>query len=125
MGLASEQLAAYGRDGFLVLEDFVDHGAVGCSAATAYQCSKGAVRILTKQAAVQYAAENIRVNSVHPALIESPMTLNRDAVPQEAYDAFAAASLMKRPGKPEEVAYGVLFLASDEASFITGSELYV
>jgi NAD(P)-dependent dehydrogenase (short-subunit alcohol dehydrogenase family) len=100
-------------------------GTVGSSAATAYHCSKGAVRILSKQAAAQYAAEGIRVNSVHPALIQTPMTLNRETVLQEAYDTFVAGSPMKRPGKPEEVAYAVLFLASDEASFITGSELYV
>ena len=100
-------------------------GTVGCNAATAYQGSKGAVRILTKQAAVQYAPENIRVNSVHPALIATPMTLNRGTVRQDAYEGFAAASLMKRPGTPEDVASAILFLASDEASFITGSELYV
>jgi len=100
-------------------------GSVGCPVGSAYQCSKGAVRVLTKQAAAQYVAENIRINSVHPALIETPMTLNRESVPQEAYDAFAEGALMKRPGRPEEVAYGVLFLASDEASFITGSEIYV
>ena len=100
-------------------------GTIGFNGATAYQCSKGAVRLLTKQAAAQYAPENIRVNSVHPALIETPMTLDREAVPQEAYDVFAAGAPMKRPGRPEEVAYAVLFLASDEASFIIGSELYV
>ena len=100
-------------------------GTVGCGAATAYQATKGAVRVLTKTAAVQYAAENIRINSVHPAMIETPMTLDRDVVPQEAYDTFAATPPMKRPGRPEEVAYAVLFLASDEASFITGSELYI
>jgi NAD(P)-dependent dehydrogenase (short-subunit alcohol dehydrogenase family) len=100
-------------------------GTVGSGVATAYQCSKGAVRVLTKQAAVQYAPENIRVNSVHPALIETPLSLNRQDITQELYDGFAAGSPMKRPGKPEEVAYGILFLASDEASFVTGSELYI
>jgi NAD(P)-dependent dehydrogenase (short-subunit alcohol dehydrogenase family) len=74
---------------------------------------------------VQYAPENIRVNSVHPALIETPLSLNRQDITQELYDGFAAGSPMKRPGKPEEVAYGILFLASDEASFVTGSELYI
>ena len=100
-------------------------GAVGSGVATAYQASKGAVRLLTKTAAVQYAPENIRVNSVHPGLIETPMTVDRQVVPQEVYEAFATAPPMKRSGKPEEVAYAVLFLASDEASFITGAELYV
>lgn len=100
-------------------------GTVGVGVATAYQASKGAVRVLTKQAAVQYAPENIRINSVHPALIETALSLNRRDISQELYDAFAAGAPMKRPGKPEEVAYGVLFLASDEASFVTGSELYI
>jgi cyclopentanol dehydrogenase len=100
-------------------------GAVGSGVATAYQATKGAVRLLTKTAAVQYAPENIRVNSVHPGLIETPMTMDRQVLLQEVYEAFATAPPMKRSGKPEEVAYAVLFLASDEASFITGAELYV
>jgi len=100
-------------------------GAVGSGVATAYQASKGAVRLLTKTAAVQYAPENIRINSVHPGLIETPMTVDRQVVTQEVYEAFASAPPMKRSGKPEEVANAVLFLASGEASFITGAELFV
>lgn len=101
------------------------YGQIGSGAALAYQGSKGAVRILTKTAAVQYAWENIRVNSVHPGLIATPMTLDHRVIPPEAYEAIAGMHPMKRAGRPEEVAYGVLFLASDEASFITGSELNI
>ncbi|GAC1361187.1 MAG: glucose 1-dehydrogenase [Ktedonobacteraceae bacterium] len=99
------------------------YGISGSGAATAYQGSKGAVRILTKTAAVQYAAENIRVNSVHPGIIATPMV--EEGLPIEARNAIAALAPMKREGKPEEIAYGVLFLASDEASFITGAELVI
>lgn len=97
-------------------------GQVGCGAATAYQSTKGAVRIMTKTAAAQYALEAIRVNSVHPGLIASPMT---EPLPREVWDQFESSHPMKRAGRPEEVANAVLFLASDEASFITGAELYV
>jgi cyclopentanol dehydrogenase len=97
-------------------------GQVGCGAATAYQSTKGAVRIMTKTAAAQYALENIRVNSVHPGLIASPMT---EPLPQEVWDQFESAHPMKRAGRAEEVANAVLFLASDESSFITGAELNV
>jgi NAD(P)-dependent dehydrogenase (short-subunit alcohol dehydrogenase family) len=97
-------------------------GQVGCGAATAYQGTKGAVRTMTKTAAAQYALENVRVNSVHPSLIVSPMT---EPLPREVWDQLETAHPMKRAGRPEEVAYGVLFLASDEASFITGAELTI
>jgi NAD(P)-dependent dehydrogenase (short-subunit alcohol dehydrogenase family) len=99
------------------------YGISGSGAATAYQGSKGAVRILTKTAAAQYAAENIRVNSVHPGIITTPMV--EEGVPIEGRNAIAALAPMKREGKPEEIAYGVLFLASDEASFMTGAELVI
>ena len=97
-------------------------GLTGFGAATAYQGTKGAVRILTKTAAVQYAPEHIRVNSVHPGLILTPMVESLD---KAVIDAFAAATPMKRAAQPEEVAYGVLVLASDEASFVTGAELVI
>ncbi len=92
---------------------------------SAYTASKGAVRLLTKSTAIQYAPEGIRCNSVHPGVIESPMTLpimlDSDARREEA----AARHPMGRIGQPEDIAYGVLFLASDEASFMTGSELVI
>jgi len=85
-----------------------------------YQASKGAVRIFTKSAAVQYAAEGIRVNSVHPGPIVTPMTEARrsDAAVQEM---MVSRIPLGRYGESEDVAYGVLYLASDESSFVTGS----
>ena len=98
------------------------YGLIGSGAATAYQGAKGAVRILTKTAAVQYAAENIRVNSVHPGITT---TLILEPLSAEVRKTIADGGGMKREGKPEEIAYGVLFLASDEASFMTGAELVI
>ncbi|HIN04811.1 MAG TPA: SDR family oxidoreductase [Dehalococcoidia bacterium] len=89
-----------------------------------YNASKGAVRIFTKSAAIQYAKEGIRVNSVHPGPIDTPMAGERltNAELQRQADE---RSPMGRTAHPDEVAYGVLFLASDEASFMTGSELVI
>ena len=89
-----------------------------------YNAAKGAVRIFTKAAAVQYAKENIRVNSIHPGPIATPMTAEGRADPERV-----ALTLDRTPlgryGEPEEVANAVLFLASDEASYVTGSEIVV
>jgi len=87
-----------------------------------YNASKGAVRVMTKSAAVQYAASGIRVNSVHPGMLPPMLTSNWDA---EARATRLRTVPMKREGRVEEVAYAVLFLASDEASYITGAELAV
>jgi len=89
-----------------------------------YNASKGAVRIFTKSAAIQYAGEGIRVNSVHPGDIDTAMAQTRLNDPQLQREA-EANSPLGRTGKPEEVAYGVLYLASDESSFVTGSELVI
>jgi len=89
-----------------------------------YQASKGAVRLLTKSVAVQYAAENIRCNSVHPAPIETDMTAGMRADKEKFADMIRRIP-MGRYGKPEEVAYAVIYLASDESSFVTGSEVVV
>jgi NAD(P)-dependent dehydrogenase (short-subunit alcohol dehydrogenase family) len=90
----------------------------------AYNASKGAVRIMTKSAAVQYARDGIRVNSVHPGMMPPMRTSKMSADPAWRAAAIAAVP-MKREGRVEEVAYAVLFLASDEASYITGTELVV
>ena len=89
-----------------------------------YQSSKGAVRIFTKSAAIQYAPEGIRVNSVHPGPIVTPMTEARrsDSAVQQV---MVSRIPLGRYGESEDVAYGVLYLASDEASFVTGSELVI
>ncbi len=89
-----------------------------------YNASKGAVRIFTKSAAVQYARENIRVNSVHPGPIDTPMAGARLADPELQREADARSPL-GRTAHPIEVAYGVLYLASDESSFVTGAELVI
>ena len=89
-----------------------------------YNASKGAVRILTKSAAIQYAKDGIRVNSVHPGSIDTPMAGERLTNPELQQQA-EARTPMGRTAHPDEVAYGVLFLASDESSFMTGSELVI
>ena len=89
-----------------------------------YNASKGAVRTLTKAAAVQHGADNIRVNSVHPGLMPPMRSSGRTANP-EVRARMLRQVPMGRAGRPEEVANAVLFLASDEASYITGAELYV
>jgi NAD(P)-dependent dehydrogenase (short-subunit alcohol dehydrogenase family) len=89
-----------------------------------YNASKGAVRILTKSTAVQYAREGIRVNSVHPGSTITPMTEARRSDP-EAHALVRSRVPLGRYAEPEEIAYGVLFLASDESSFVTGSELVI
>jgi cyclopentanol dehydrogenase len=89
-----------------------------------YQASKGAVRLLTKATAIQYAKEGIRVNSVHPGPIETPMTEARRADP-EVRELTVGRIPLGRYGVPDDVAKGVLYLASDEAAFVTGSELVI
>jgi NAD(P)-dependent dehydrogenase (short-subunit alcohol dehydrogenase family) len=89
-----------------------------------YQASKGAVRLLTKATAIQYAKERIRVNSVHPGPIVTPMTEARRGDPA-AYALTVSRIPLGRYGEPEEVALGVLYLASDESSFVTGAELVI
>ncbi|MGA8551806.1 MAG: glucose 1-dehydrogenase, partial [Stellaceae bacterium] len=90
----------------------------------AYNASKGAVRTLTKAAAVQHGADNIRVNSIHPGLMPPMRSSKRTADPQVRARMLRQVP-MGRAGRPEEVANAALFLASDEASYITGAELYV
>ncbi len=92
---------------------------------SAYAASKGAVRLLTKSTAIQYAAEGIRANSVHPGVIESPMTLPIMLDTAEGREEAVSRHPLGRIGQPHEIAYGVLFLASDESSFMTGSELVI
>ncbi|MEE8292360.1 MAG: glucose 1-dehydrogenase [Candidatus Tectomicrobia bacterium] len=89
-----------------------------------YNASKGAVRIMTKSAAVQQAKHGIRVNSVHPGILPPMRTSVTSAEPERRKQMIAQIP-MGREGRREEVGYAVLFLASDEASYITGTELVV
>jgi len=89
-----------------------------------YTASKGAVRLLTKTTALQYAREGIRCNSVHPGPIVTPMTERRRAEP-DVYQRMLSRIPLGRYGEADEVAYAVLYLASDESSFVTGSELVI
>jgi NAD(P)-dependent dehydrogenase (short-subunit alcohol dehydrogenase family) len=99
-------------------------GLVGGPISTAYNASKGAVRLLTKATAVQYAEEGIRANSVHPGPTTTEML--RQILPtEELREARIDITPLGRFGSPDDVAYGVLFLASDEASFVTGAELVI
>ena len=90
-----------------------------------YNASKGAVRIFTKSTAIQYASEGIRANSIHPGPIDTPMTTFLRQGNSQAVAESIAQIPIGRDGVPEDVAYGVLYLASDESSFVTGSELVI
>jgi NAD(P)-dependent dehydrogenase (short-subunit alcohol dehydrogenase family) len=97
------------------------HDAAGNIAA--YVASKGGVTLLTRAMAIDHAKDHIRVNAIAPGPTDTPML--RDNLSPEALDDFAATFPMKRLGRPEELAYAALFLASDEASFVTGAILAV
>lgn len=99
-------------------------GLTGSSGAGAYTASKGAVRMLSKAAAVDFGGQNIRVNSVHPGFISTPMSSQFVEDPQ-MLQFFLSQTALPRVGQASEVAQAVLFLASDEASYITGVELPV
>ena len=105
-------------------------GLIGIDNLAAYNASKGAVRLFSKSAALHVAQEgyNIRVNSVHPSYTWTPMvqhlgdnTGDRDAF----FDAIGAAHPLGRPGVPMDIAWGVIYLASDESTWVTGSELVI
>lgn len=100
------------------------YGIVGSPGSTAYHAAKGAIRIFTKSAAVQYAAENIRVNSVHPGFIATPLTRQGMNDP-ERQEFMLSRVPMGRIGDPYEIARGIVYLASDESSYMTGSELVI
>ena len=100
------------------------YGIVGSGSSTSYHASKGAVRIFTKSTAIQYAKESIRANSIHPGPIATPMT-ESSREEREINQRFLDRTPMGRWAQPEEVAFGALYLASDESSFVTGSELVI
>ena len=99
-------------------------GIVGSPAGAAYHASKGAARTFSKAAAVQYAPDNIRVNSVHPGFTDTPMTLDIHSQ-KEIRDAREKMTPLGRLGLPDDIAYGILYLACDESSWVTGIELVI
>jgi len=90
----------------------------------AYNASKGAVRLMTKSTAVQHAKDNIRCNSVHPGVMPPMLTSGRTADPEVRAKRMNVIP-MRRPGEADEVANAILFLASDDSSYVTGTELVV
>ncbi|MDO8307505.1 MAG: glucose 1-dehydrogenase [Actinomycetota bacterium] len=97
-------------------------GSAAVAGGFAYHATKGAVRNMSKNVAITYAEQGIRCNSVHPGFIDTPLTQSQD---QAINDWVVNATPMKRAGLPVEIAYGCLYLASDEAKFVTGSELVI
>lgn len=97
-------------------------GNAAVAGAHAYHATKGAVRNMSKNAAITYATQGIRVNSIHPGFIATPLT---DAQAPEVNEYVVGQTPMGRAGLPMEIAWGAVFLASDESSFVTGSELVI
>ncbi len=97
-------------------------GSAAVAGAHAYHATKGAVRTMSKNVAITHARDGIRVNSLHPGFIATPLTDAQDA-DVNAY--VVSQTPMGRPGTSEEIAYGAVYLASDESSFMTGAELVI
>ena len=99
-------------------------GLVGSARGSAYGASKGSVRLFTKYAAIQHATESIRSNSIHPGPIDTEMIADNISTPEGRAESEARVPL-QRIGTVMDVAYGALFLASDESSYMTGAELVI
>lgn len=119
MKYGSELIIKSGNGGSII-NTSSGSGLVGTPGSTAYHASKGAVRLMTKSAALELAKHYIRVNSIHPGVIETAMSGAKsgkhhlqDRIPWKEF------------GKPIDIAYGALYLASDESRFVTGSELVI
>jgi 3alpha(or 20beta)-hydroxysteroid dehydrogenase len=100
------------------------YSIIGEDFGTAYAASKGAVRTLSRTAAIQYAAEKIRVNAVFPGFVETPMTRVLHSQPGVRQRRTAMTPL-GRLAQPRDIAWGILFLATDESCYMTGSELVI
>jgi NAD(P)-dependent dehydrogenase (short-subunit alcohol dehydrogenase family) len=104
------------------------YGLVSAPDVPPYHASKGAVRLMTKTDAMTYAKEKIRVNSVHPGFIWTPMVeghMQTMEDPEAAREATAQLHPLGHMGEPDDIAWGIVFLASDESKFMTGSELVI
>ena len=122
MKSCGDALKASGRGSVINISSiFGTSGGFGTS--PAYHAAKGAVRTLTKNVALHWATEGVRVNSIHPGFIRTPIL--DQAKGTEVWDAMTALTPMGRLGEPAEIAAAVAYLASDDASFVTGLELYV
>ena len=98
------------------------YGLIGSPGSITYHATKGAVRLMTKSAALEYVKASIRVNSIHPGQIDTPIL---SGLTPEQNEQIKAATPMGRLGRPEEIAYGSLYLCSDEAAYTTGTELVI
>lgn len=114
-----EQMLKQGTGGAIVNTGSI-HGLVGKEGIIAYGASKGGVKLLTQSLGATYAKEGIRVNSVNPGYIDTPLL---QQLPKEIYDQLVALHPIGRLGKAEEVAKTILFLLSDDASFFAGASL--
>jgi NAD(P)-dependent dehydrogenase (short-subunit alcohol dehydrogenase family) len=122
MKCCAEALKASGHGSVINISSiFGTSGGFGTS--PAYHAAKGAVRTLTKNVALHWATEGVRVNSVHPGFVRTPVL--DQARGTDVWNAMTASTPMGRLGEPEEIAAAVAYLASDDASFVTGLELYV
>lgn len=105
------------------------YGLVGAADSPPYHASKGAVRLMAKTDALLYAQDKIRVNSVHPAFIWTPMVEHFAGEQPGGLEATRAALASLHPlghmGEPDDIAWGIVYLASDESKFVTGSELVI
>ena len=101
------------------------YGLVGSPTSTAYHAAKGASRLFTKSAAVQYAGENIRVNSVHPGYCWTPLTDPSYSGEEGRREWSLDRIPLGRLGNADDIAHGIVYLASDESSFVTGAELVI
>lgn len=104
------------------------YGIVSATDIPAYHASKGAVRLMTKTDALLYAKNNIRVNSVHPGFIWTPLVedyLKQQGDVESGRKKLDSLHPIGHVGEPEDIAYGILYLASDESKFMTGSELVI
>ena len=101
-------------------------GLVGMEGIPAYNASKGGVVLLTRNLAIDYGRKGIRVNCICPGFIDTPMLATlREQGMEEIRERIAGAHILKRLGRPEEIAAAALFLASDDASFVTGHAMVV
>jgi 3alpha(or 20beta)-hydroxysteroid dehydrogenase len=118
-----EPMKAAGRGSIVNISSI--EGFIGAEGLSAYSASKFGVRGVTKSAARELATFNIRVNSVHPGAINTPMVLDPELAAEVDAETFVKSMVIKRFAKPVEVSHVVAFLASDRSSYCTGSEFTV